>query len=132
MRRKAVRAAMFVAWFLAILGGMGSPDSSLRLAHPVAAATIPQLMFGMGTEADGARTTPLATQAPVKMLTSWYNGPGDLNWMSGWQNGEIPSDYAAGYAMHLVVYSGQPHVNLSTPYGPACGQAYPLSSGFLS
>jgi hypothetical protein len=66
------------------------------------------------------------------MLTSWYNGPNDLAWLSNWQYDEVPNDYAAGYALHLVVWSGGPTVPLTTPYGPACGQAYPLSSGFLN
>lgn len=95
------------------------------------AAARPRLLFGIGTEANSARGTTLAQTSPIGMLTSWYNGPSDLTWMSGFMPGEVRRDYAAGYAMHLVVYTGDPEVQLSTPYGPACGRAYPLSSGFL-
>jgi hypothetical protein len=66
------------------------------------------------------------------MLSSWYNGPADLGWMSGWRNTEIRRDYAAGYALHLIVWSSGPHTQVSTRYGPGCGVAYPLSAGFLT
>jgi hypothetical protein len=65
------------------------------------------------------------------MLTSWYNGPGDLAWMTGWRGTFVPKAYKAGYVLHLIVYSGQPHTTISTKYGDACGQAYPLSSRFV-
>jgi hypothetical protein len=65
------------------------------------------------------------------MLTSWYNGPGDLSWMSGWRTGTVPRAYAAGYALHLVVWTGDPEGPVSTSYGPACGRGYPLSSRFV-
>jgi hypothetical protein len=85
----------------------------------------------MGAEADRARSTGLVRQAPVRMLTSWYNGPDDLSWMTGWRTGTIPASYAAGFAMHLVVYTNGPEQTLSTAHGMACGRAYPLSDRFL-
>jgi hypothetical protein len=69
--------------------------------------------------------------APVRMLTSWFSGTSQLSWMTGWKNTEVPRDYAAGFAMHLVVWSGQGYSQVPTRYGTACGQAYPLSSQFL-
>jgi hypothetical protein len=92
---------------------------------------VPKLLFGIGPEADAARQTELARSTPVRMLTSWYTGPKDLSWLSSWKTSEIPRDYAAGYAMHLIVWSGDVEGRLSTRYGPACGRAYPLSSRFL-
>jgi len=65
------------------------------------------------------------------MLTSWFNGTSDLSWISRWKNTEVAHDYAAGYALHLIVWSGEGNSRLSTPYGPACGRAYPLSAQFL-
>ena len=87
--------------------------------------------FAMGPEASGALTTPLVRHAPVKMLTSWYNGHNDLSWITSWHSSFIPSLYAKGYALQLIVWSGDPLVNLNTRYGPACGKAYPVSSQFL-
>ena len=91
----------------------------------------PRLLFGIGPEADAARSSPLVRQAPVRMLTSWYNGPGDLAWMAGWKGSVVPRAYAAGYALHLIVYTGDPEEPIATPYGDACGRRYPLSSRFL-
>ena len=91
----------------------------------------PRLLFGMGPEADAARTASLVREAPVRMLTSWYNGPGDLGWMAAWRGSEVPRAYAAGYSLHLIVYSGDPKGPVATPHGQACGRAYPLSGRFL-
>jgi hypothetical protein len=91
----------------------------------------PRLLFGIGPEANIARATPLARQAPIRMLTSWYNGPGDLDWMAGWRTSEVPKAYAAGYTLHLIVYSGDPEGPIGTRYGQACGRPYPLSGRFL-
>jgi hypothetical protein len=91
----------------------------------------PRLLFGLGPEADGALRLPVVDDAPVHMLTSWYNGPGDLAWMTGWRTGFVPQAYRAGYTLHLIVYSGQPHERIATKYGRACGEAYPLSDRFL-
>jgi hypothetical protein len=66
------------------------------------------------------------------MLSSWYNGPGDLNWMSGWRTTLVPQAYAAGYALHVIVWTGDPEVSVPTRYGTACGRSYPLSAGFVS
>lgn len=94
-------------------------------------ASPPQILFGLGPEADGARASELVRSAPVRMLTSWFNGTSTLSWMAGWKTTEVPRDYAAGFAMHLVVWSGQGYSEVPTRYGTACGQAYPLSSQFL-
>ena len=112
----------------AVAFAAGALISSHVAGRPVAQ---PTLMFGMGSEADGARRALLVKEAPVRMLTSWYNGPHDLSWMTNWHNTIVARDYADGYALHLVVWSGGPWVKLTTAYGPACGQAYPLSPGFL-
>src|SRR5262245_20612474 len=91
----------------------------------------PKLLFGIGPEADGALKTRLVQEAPVKMLTSWYNGPGDLAWMTGWRTNLVPQAYASGKALHLIVWAGGAEVSLPTKYGTACGRSYPLSDRFL-
>jgi hypothetical protein len=65
------------------------------------------------------------------MLTSWYNGPADLDWMAAWERGEVPRAYTAGYALHLNVYSGDAEGPVATPHGQACGRRYPLADRFL-
>jgi hypothetical protein len=98
---------------------------------PVPTAGKGKLLFGIGTEAIDARNTALAQQAPVRVLSSWYNGPNDLGFMTGWKNNVVPEAYASGRAMHLIVWTGDPEVQLSTAYGPACGRSYPLSDRFI-
>jgi hypothetical protein len=131
-------------------GPAGAPRTTISTANPArarptttteatttsAAASAarparPRLLFGIGPEADLARSTALARQAPVRMLTSWYNGPGDLDWMAGWRTTEVPRAYAAGYHLHLIVYTGDEEGPTATPHGQACGRRYPLSERFL-
>lgn len=111
---------------LAALVTHGMASSASAVTTPV-----PKLVFGMGGEAGDAVQTPLVKEAPVRMLTSWYNGPGDLSWMEYWRNEAIPSWYAKGYALHLVTWSDSPEVNFPTKWGAACGRQYPLSDRFL-
>ena len=91
----------------------------------------PKLIFGLGAEADQALSARLVREAPVRMLTSWYNSPNDLAWMTGWRTGLVPRAYANGYALHLIVFSDIPESRFNTPYGAACGRPYPLSDRFL-
>jgi len=91
----------------------------------------PKLLFGLGSEADSAVKSRLVQEAPVRMLTSWYNGSHDLPWMSGWKDTLIPQLYFQGYTLHLIVFSDLPEGELPTNYGTACGRAYPLSARFL-
>jgi len=91
-----------------------------------------QFYFAMGSQPNGALRTPLVQQAPVKMLTSWYNHHSDLHWITRWHSSYIPSLYARGYTLQLVVWDGgEPKANFNTAYGPACGIPYPVSSQFL-
>lgn len=103
---------------------------SLLVSPAAASAQTGKLIFGLGPEANDAVNKPLVKEAPIKMLTSWYNGPKDLQWMSGWKKGTVPSSYAKGYAMHLIIFSNDSEKQLNGPKGDACGRAYPLSSAF--
>jgi len=133
--RPRLRAALVIvlvtASTLALLAATGGARSPARAAARHPPATARKLLFGLGPEADGARKSPLVRAAPVRMLSSWYNGPSDLGWMTAWRGTEVARDYAAGYALHLIVWSGGPQTQVPTRYGTACGQAYPLSAQFL-
>ncbi len=112
-------------------GPTGSCSAAARSSAAADRPSGPRLLFGMGPEANVARAAPLVRQAPVRMLTSWYNGPRDLDWMAAWKGGEVARAYAAGYSLHLIVYTGDPEGPVSTPHGQACGRGYPLSDRFL-
>ncbi len=55
------------------------------------------------------------------MLTSWYNGSFDLAWLQYWADGFVAEQYAAGYAMHLIIFDDDPED------GTPCGRQYPIS-----
>ncbi len=91
-----------------------------------------RLLIGMGAQADNDAQTALVKQAPVKMLTSWFNAPVDFtDFMDAWQGTLIPKLYKAGYAMHVVQWVRDGNSQLTTKYGPACGRPYPMSDRFL-
>jgi hypothetical protein len=99
---------------------------------PVPGAVPGRLLFGIGDEADRAAQFALTRQAPVKMLTSWFNRPSDFgDFMDSWKGRLIPQLYAKGYAQHIVEWTPDGEGPVSTRYGPACGRGYPLSSRFL-
>src|ERR1044071_9720671 len=52
-----------------------------------------KIIFGIGSQAGPAMDYKLVKEAPVHMLTSWYNGPSDLVWMRVQQNDLIPRLY---------------------------------------
>jgi hypothetical protein len=122
--------------------GAASPSMAASSLAPSPSATGSQapftgpvpgrLLIGIGDEADRDAQTALAKQAPVKMLTSWYNYHTDFaEFMDGWKGTLIPKLYRAGYALHVVQWAPEGESQLSTRYGPACGRPYPLSDQFL-
>ena len=128
VRRLSVVTVLTCALFVGAGGSDVSGSSTgkhKRRAHP-------EILFGLGPEADGAGTSALVKAAPVRMLSSWFNGTSDLTWISRWKSDEIPRAYAAGYALHLIQWASNAQTTkISTRYGTACGRAYPLSSQFL-
>ena len=99
-----------------------------RGPHPSAR---PRILFGLGPEADSARRATLTRNAPIGMLTSWYNGPNDVAWMSRWRTSVVLPAYRRGFALHLVVWDGGSEGELPSKYGQACGRSYVLSDRFL-
>ena len=117
-----------------------SKQSNKKTPEPVKKSNEPKkidnntelpFMFGIGTELDHAIKHRITKEAPVKMLSSWYNGPGDLEFMNGWRTTKVPQAYKSGYSLHLIIYTNGPEQPIKTAYGQACGRAYPLSSNFI-
>lgn len=107
----------------ALLAGLTSVG--LLLAPAAGHAAEPKLLFGLGPTASGAERSQLAREAPVGMLTSWYNGPKDLGWMRWWED-DVQRWYEQGKALHVVVYSN----DAERYVGAGCGRAYPVSDQF--
>ena len=71
----------------------------------------PGILWGIGDQLSNAVKTPIYRNAPVDMVTAWYNGPDDLSWMSGYQKVSTISDlYGRGKAIGLVIWLGN-HAN---------------------
>jgi hypothetical protein len=127
IRRTAARRP----WRLTLLTVVALVASACTIVEPPIPPPAGKLLYGIGTELNGAKETALAKQSSLAMYTSWYNGPDNLGFMSGWKTGHVPEAYASGRHLHLVVWTGGSEGPVSTKYGTGCGRAYPLSDRFL-
>lgn len=99
----------------------------------VSADLSPNILFGLGTEAADVIDARLVKEAPVKMLTSWYNSPEDLTWMDdSWHLDMVKNTYAQGYTHHVITFTDGPATQFETSDGPACGREYPTTAAFVS
>jgi hypothetical protein len=92
---------------------------STVVAGPAHADSIrPKLIFGMGDEISTAESSHLYQDAPVNMVTSWYNNAGDLSWMKGYADtNQVERVYARGEANELVVdLSSDPSYAVSSQF----------------
>src|SRR5919199_1178959 len=78
-RWKATQRLLFVT-----VGVMLAIGAAAAAPATAANTSVPRLLFGLGPEADGALASPFTQSAPVHLLTSWYNSPNDLGWITGW------------------------------------------------
>lgn len=101
-----------------------APTNTLIPTKPPA---VNKIIFGVGSQAGSAMDYRLVKEAPVHMLTSWYNGTKDLEWMRIQQNDLIPRLYANKYIVHLITWTDLPEETIQTAYGTACGRPYPVS-----
>lgn len=106
------------------------PTATIVPTYTVTPTKVPsnKILFGIGSQAGPAMDFRLVKEAPVHMLTSWYNGTKDLEWMRVQQNDLIPRLYAHKYVVHLITWTDLPEETIQTPYGPACGRPYPVST----
>ncbi|HEX6981650.1 MAG TPA: hypothetical protein VF181_02715 [Balneolaceae bacterium] len=64
-----------------------------------------EVLFGIGNEIPMARETPLFNEAPVKMISSWFSKPEDLEWMRYYvERNTMAELYHEGYAQELVIW----------------------------
>jgi hypothetical protein len=92
----------------------------------------PRITFGLGSQAENAIRSRLVADAPVRILSNWYNGPNDLGWMTdAWHRSIYQGAYSAGFALHLITWTPEPETTFTASTGTVCGRAYPLSAGWL-
>lgn len=64
-----------------------------------------EILWGIGNEIPMARETPLFREAPVKMISSWFSKPDDLEWMRYYpERNTLARLYDQGYAQQLVIW----------------------------
>lgn len=96
------------------------------------------ILWGIGDEVPDAQKTPLYNNAPVNMVTAWFNGPNDLKWMQGYQNpnnSEISQVYGAKKAIEVIVWLADGTDGRSPAQSSTSGQTLPqyaLSPQFLT
>ncbi|HEY3118689.1 MAG TPA: hypothetical protein VGK54_18250, partial [Chloroflexota bacterium] len=65
--------------------------------------------IGIGPEADQAARSDLARNAPLGILSSWFNKSQDLQFFDGWRrSGQLNDWWNRGYVLHIVTYEGEP------------------------
>ncbi|UTT68736.1 hypothetical protein NMQ03_16120 [Arthrobacter sp. DNA4] len=138
-------AVLLAVWIL-LAGSV--PSTGAGGQHP--AAAVPRaadnavqaqggLLFGLGSQAYRSLENRLVQEAPVSIITSWFSFRTDMEFFDIYRTAVTPQIYAAGKAMHLVIWDGYPRPGapggspdgiVQTKYGPVCGEAYPLSREF--
>ncbi|HEY0534862.1 MAG TPA: hypothetical protein VGD29_25030 [Actinoplanes sp.] len=99
------RAGLVVAAVVALpigLGGLAVATLAAETPPPVPGAT--RVLWGIGDELAPARGNQLRKAGAARMVTAWYNGPGDLGWMRQSEAAAAATAYAAGDAVELVVW----------------------------
>ena len=108
-----------------------APAPTVRPSVSAAGSPV-KILFGLGPQIQSASTYRLTREAPIHILSAWYNGPGDLSWITdSYHRSVYRQQYAAGRSLHLIVWTDAPNATIATKYGTACGRPYPLSDRFL-
>jgi hypothetical protein len=67
----------------------------------------PHVLWGMGDQIPAATQSELFHSGSAGMVTTWFNGPDDVSWITGYSQPSTVSDlYGAGRSTELVVWLG--------------------------
>jgi hypothetical protein len=95
----AVGIALVLVVAAGSLVAVGSGGSETRDA-----ASSPRILWGIGDQLGPALDSSLYRHGNADMVTAWFNGPGDLAWMTESESAAVAKIYAAGGAVELVVW----------------------------
>lgn len=97
MKKFLVVLCMTVVWFATACNSSTSTQSENESEI--------EIIWGIGNEIPMAQETPLFNEAPVKMITSWFSKPEDLEWMRYYpERNTLSSLYGQGYAQQLIIW----------------------------
>lgn len=85
----------------AVVGVGGRQYASAVVAQR---AAVSRVVWGIGDQLGPAQANPLYLDGGAKMVSSWFNNPGDLSWMKGYAGTDFNNQYAANRALELVVW----------------------------
>jgi hypothetical protein len=98
LRYAAAAGVMLLALALAAVAVPGGP------AGPGSPASRPRILWGIGDQLGPALGSFLYRDGLAGMVTAWFNGPGDLDWMRQAEGPAVAEVYATGRAVELVVW----------------------------
>jgi serine/threonine protein kinase len=94
-----------------------------------------KLLYGLSGGANLAQASELVRETPVRMLTTTFHQPSDMETLNTWRETVVLDAYRKDFALHLIVPSwldgDNPEMPLHTAYGPACGRGEPFTDQFL-
>lgn len=98
--RQAVAAGV-VLMLAAVIGVAAAPEDR---GTDLQRAALPRILWGVGDQLGPALDSSLYRHGVADMVTAWFNGPGDLDWMPDAEGPAVARVYAAGGAVELIVW----------------------------
>jgi hypothetical protein len=86
----------------ALVGVSGRRENASAVGGDQSAPS--RVVWGIGDQLGPAQANPLYTDGGAKMVSSWFNNPGDLSWMKGYPGSDFNNQYAANRALELIVW----------------------------
>jgi hypothetical protein len=98
------RVGLAVAAVVALPIGLGALTVATSADDLPREAGATRVLWGIGDELAPARGSQLRRSGAARMVTAWFNGPGDLEWMRQSEAAAAARAYAEGDAVELVVW----------------------------
>jgi hypothetical protein len=83
---------------------IGMRGREIAAAVGVGEAAPARVLWGIGDQLGPAREAPFYRDGGARMVSSWFNNPGDLGWMKGYRGSDFSDQYGAHRALELVVW----------------------------
>ncbi|MFI7546855.1 hypothetical protein [Actinoplanes sp. NPDC049599] len=96
-----VAAVCLVLVLTIVLGAVTVPGDDPGVTGP---SSRPRILWGIGDQLGPALGSFFFRDGVAGMVTAWFNGPADLDWMRQVEGPAVAEVYAAGAAVELVVW----------------------------
>ncbi|MEV4702441.1 hypothetical protein [Actinoplanes sp. NPDC049316] len=117
MRLPALRQAVAAGAVVILAAAVGTAAAGPGTDGTNGTTAPPRILWGIGDQLGPALGSSLYRHGVAHMVTAWFNGPGDLDWMSETDGSAAAGIYAAGGAVELVVWlDDDPQYAISTRF----------------